>query len=135
MTPSIQTACHVPARGLAHEWSNGILKHRCESRGTRDRQNPGPDDVACYPPAHRGHPLYRSNPDNSSGDSVGRAQGYAEEGKKDDGSPAAGLRAKTSYGLEFGEAHGERFYDTPPSGVGAQGNCCMAGQNHPEGND
>ena len=36
-----------------------------------DRKYPGPDQVNCNPPAHRGNPLGKAYPDDRPGDGMG----------------------------------------------------------------
>jgi uncharacterized membrane protein YfcA len=74
--------------------------------GRRNRQDPGPDDVAGQPPAHRGRTLSRADADDGAGDRVRGGHRDAEGRREEQRHRAARLGAETADGLELGDASG-----------------------------
>src|SRR5512144_3092321 len=92
---------------LVDETTHHQFEGRSEERGARDREDPGPNDVARYAPAHGGTPHGGAGPHNGACDRVGGTQWNAEQGKKYNRHTSACFRAEPPHRKQAREAHPE----------------------------
>ncbi|OEI69065.1 hypothetical protein Cus16_0894 [Curtobacterium sp. ER1/6] len=103
-----------------------------DGRGSRQRDEPGDDDLA------RGRPLdlrptaAETGADDRARGDLGRRQGKAEVARREDGRGGRRLGREALRGADLGDTRPERADDAPPAGVGAEGDREGARHDDPE---
>src|SRR2546422_8705517 len=86
-----------------------------DSRRSRDREDPRPNDPTRYPPPHGGNALRRADARDRSGDRVRRAHWDAEVRSDEQRNRAARLGAEAAERHQLGEALSHGPHDAPPT--------------------
>src|SRR5580765_2496684 len=101
-------------------------KRRC-----RNRENPGPDDIAGHAPTHRRHLARSANADNGAGNGMCRRNRYAHRCREEQRGRAAGFSAETADRLELGDFLSHGSDDAPSAKQGSQADRAIATDGDP----
>src|SRR6266849_4818634 len=90
-----------------------------EEGSTGDSENPGVDDAPGDAPAHGREAASGADADDGAGNSVGGADGNAEDGVGDNRQAASGFRGEATEGNKLGDALSHGLDDAPSASHGA----------------
>ena len=121
-------------RFLSEDKFDSVEDPSADESGTRNGENPRPDDAASDTPANGGEAARSSYTDDGASDGVRGADGDTENGIHDEGQAAGGFCGETAEWSQFGDALAHGLDDAPSAGHSAAAHGEMAANNDPVGN-